>query len=50
MFSFFLKVLVAKPSGKTKVYLATDLPESAVLHWALSERPGQWAVCIKDFS
>ncbi|XP_075494611.1 alpha-glucan water dikinase, chloroplastic-like isoform X1 [Primulina tabacum] len=38
-----LQVLVAKPSGKTKVYLATDLPKSVVLHWALSERPGQWA-------
>ncbi|KZV25491.1 alpha-glucan water dikinase, chloroplastic [Dorcoceras hygrometricum] len=38
-----LQVLVAKPPGKTKVYLTTDLPESAVLHWALSEIPGQWA-------
>ncbi|KAK6160209.1 hypothetical protein DH2020_003590 [Rehmannia glutinosa] len=37
-----LLVLVAKPSGKTKVYLATDLPEPAVLHWALSMRPGEW--------
>ncbi|KAI3467562.1 hypothetical protein Pfo_024225 [Paulownia fortunei] len=38
-----LLVLVAKPSGKTKVYLATDLPEPVVLHWALSKRPGEWA-------
>ncbi|KAL0408586.1 UNVERIFIED_CONTAM: Alpha-glucan water dikinase, chloroplastic [Sesamum radiatum] len=37
-----LMVLVAKPSGMTKVYLATDLPEPVVLHWALSKRPGEW--------
>ncbi|KAL0364189.1 UNVERIFIED_CONTAM: Alpha-glucan water dikinase, chloroplastic [Sesamum angustifolium] len=39
-----LLVLVAKSSGKTKVYLATDLPEPVVLHWALSRSPGEWAV------
>ncbi|XP_011086610.1 alpha-glucan water dikinase, chloroplastic [Sesamum indicum] len=39
-----LLVLVGKSSGKTKVYLATDLPEPVVLHWALSRRPGEWAV------
>ncbi|KAK4429801.1 Alpha-glucan water dikinase, chloroplastic [Sesamum alatum] len=38
-----LLVLVGKSSGKTKVYLATDLPEPVVLHWALSRRPGEWA-------
>ncbi|KAK4423858.1 Alpha-glucan water dikinase, chloroplastic [Sesamum alatum] len=38
-----LLVLVAKPSGRTKVYLATDLLEPVVLHWALSKRPGEWA-------
>ncbi|KAL3835592.1 hypothetical protein ACJIZ3_010328 [Penstemon smallii] len=39
-----LVVLVTKPSGKKKVYLATDLPEPVVLHWALSKNPGEWAV------
>ncbi|KAL0372365.1 UNVERIFIED_CONTAM: Alpha-glucan water dikinase, chloroplastic [Sesamum calycinum] len=38
-----LLVLVAKPYGMTKVYLATDLLEPVVLHWALSKRPGEWA-------
>lgn len=38
-----LLVLVAKSSNKTKVYLATDLPEPVILHWALSKRPGEWA-------
>ncbi|VFQ89956.1 unnamed protein product [Cuscuta campestris] len=37
-----LLVLVAKPSGKTKVYLATDLNERVILHWALSSKPGEW--------
>ncbi|KAL3819264.1 hypothetical protein ACJIZ3_005169 [Penstemon smallii] len=37
-----LLVLVAKSSGKIKVYLATDLPEPVVLHWALSKRHGEW--------
>ncbi|KAK4485750.1 hypothetical protein RD792_008396 [Penstemon davidsonii] len=37
-----LLVLVAKSSGKTKVCLATDLPEPVVLHWALSKSPGEW--------
>ncbi|XP_031122009.1 alpha-glucan water dikinase, chloroplastic-like isoform X1 [Ipomoea triloba] len=37
-----LMVLVAKPSGKTKVYLATDLNEPVILHWALSRKPGEW--------
>ncbi|XP_057774579.1 alpha-glucan water dikinase, chloroplastic isoform X2 [Salvia miltiorrhiza] len=35
-------VLVAKSSGKTKVYLATDLPDPVVLHWALSKNAGEW--------
>ncbi|CAA2985280.1 alpha-glucan water dikinase, chloroplastic isoform X1 [Olea europaea subsp. europaea] len=38
-----LLVLVAKSSNKTKVYLATDLPEPVILHWALSKKPGEWA-------
>ncbi|KAG8366087.1 hypothetical protein BUALT_Bualt17G0039400 [Buddleja alternifolia] len=38
-----LLVLVTKPSGKTKVDLATDLPEPVVLHWGLSKRLGEWA-------
>lgn len=46
----FLKVLVAKPPGKTKVYLATDLQEPVVLHWALSKNAGEWAVRIKTFN
>ncbi|KAH6815578.1 Pyruvate phosphate dikinase [Perilla frutescens var. frutescens] len=37
-----LLVLVAKPSGKIKVYLATDLPDPVVLHWALSKHAGEW--------
>ncbi|GFP88008.1 alpha-glucan water dikinase chloroplastic [Phtheirospermum japonicum] len=37
-----LLVLVAKHSGKTKIYLATDLPQPVVLHWGLSIRPGEW--------
>lgn len=44
----FLKVLVAKPSGKTKVYLATDLPDPVVLHWALSKNAGEWTVRHKN--
>ncbi|PIN21110.1 Alpha-glucan, water dikinase [Handroanthus impetiginosus] len=38
-----LLVLVAMHSGKTQVYLATNLPEPVILHWALSKRPGEWA-------
>ncbi|XP_042064043.1 alpha-glucan water dikinase, chloroplastic-like isoform X1 [Salvia splendens] len=37
-----LLVLVAKSSGKTKVYLATDLPDPVTLHWALSKNAGEW--------
>nr|GMD95460.1 alpha-glucan water dikinase, chloroplastic isoform X1 [Ipomoea batatas] len=37
-----LMVLVTKPSGKVKVYLATDLNEPAILHWALSKNAGEW--------
>ncbi|CAH9107475.1 unnamed protein product [Cuscuta epithymum] len=37
-----LLVLVAKDLGKTKVYLATDLNEPVILHWALSRKPGEW--------
>ncbi|KAL1565640.1 alpha-glucan, water dikinase [Salvia divinorum] len=37
-----LLVLVAKSSGKTKVYLATDLPDPVILHWALSKNAGEW--------
>ncbi|GAA0171245.1 kinase [Lithospermum erythrorhizon] len=37
-----LVVLVAKSSGKTKVYLGTDMKEAVTLHWALSRRPGEW--------
>lgn len=44
-----MKVLVAKPSGKTNVYLATDLPDPVVLHWALSKQPGEWMVYLRIF-
>ncbi|KAG6426420.1 hypothetical protein SASPL_110643 [Salvia splendens] len=37
-----LLVLVAKSSGQTKVYLATDLPDPVILHWALSKNAGEW--------
>ncbi|KAL3630994.1 hypothetical protein CASFOL_023978 [Castilleja foliolosa] len=37
-----LLVLVAKHSGKTKIYLATNLPQPVVLHWGLSIGPGEW--------
>ncbi|XAR65093.1 Alpha-glucan, water dikinase [Bertholletia excelsa] len=37
-----LLVLVMKPAGKTIVHLATDFPEPAKLHWALSRKPGEW--------
>ncbi|KAI5679233.1 hypothetical protein M9H77_10183 [Catharanthus roseus] len=35
-------VLVAKSSSKMKVYLATDIKEPVILHWALSRTPGEW--------
>ncbi|KAM7484206.1 hypothetical protein LguiA_000215 [Lonicera macranthoides] len=37
-----LLVLVTKPSGKTRVHLATDLNDPATLHWALSKQAGEW--------
>ncbi|XP_068639129.1 alpha-glucan water dikinase, chloroplastic-like [Aristolochia californica] len=37
-----LLALVIKQQGKTKVYIATDMKEPIVLHWALSERAGEW--------
>lgn len=37
-----LRVLVTKSSGKTRVHLATDLPEPVTLHWALSKKSGEW--------
>lgn len=37
-----LHVLVVRSSGKVKVYLATDLKEPVVLHWALSKKHGEW--------
>ncbi|RAL51823.1 hypothetical protein DM860_010541 [Cuscuta australis] len=37
-----LMVLVTKSSGKVKAYLATDLNEPVILHWALSRKPGEW--------
>uniref|UniRef100_A0A1D1ZGH5 Alpha-glucan water dikinase, chloroplastic n=1 Tax=Anthurium amnicola TaxID=1678845 RepID=A0A1D1ZGH5_9ARAE len=37
-----LLVLVTKPSGKMKVYIATDSDGPLVLHWALSKAAGEW--------
>ncbi|KAL5552841.1 hypothetical protein UlMin_040242 [Ulmus minor] len=39
-----LLVFVTKPSGKTKVFLATDSREPITLHWALSKNnAGEWS-------
>ncbi|CAH8338830.1 unnamed protein product [Eruca vesicaria subsp. sativa] len=35
-------VLVTKLSGKTKIHLATDYKEPITLHWALSQKGGEW--------
>ncbi|KAG2256802.1 hypothetical protein Bca52824_076096 [Brassica carinata] len=35
-------VLVTKLSGKTKIHLATDVKEPITLHWALSQKGGEW--------
>ncbi|CDY20967.1 BnaA08g25580D [Brassica napus] len=35
-------VLVTKLSGKTKIHLATDYKEKITLHWALSQKGGEW--------
>ncbi|KAJ4895586.1 hypothetical protein Rs2_22380 [Raphanus sativus] len=35
-------VLVTKLSGKTKIHLATDFREPITLHWALSQKAGEW--------
>ncbi|XP_077244216.1 pyruvate phosphate dikinase, PEP/pyruvate binding domain-containing protein [Tasmannia lanceolata] len=37
-----IMVLVTNHPGKTKVYAATNLKEPVVLHWALSEKAGEW--------
>lgn len=37
-----LLVLVTKPSGKTKIYVATDFKEPVSLHWALSRKGKEW--------
>ncbi|XP_042502200.1 alpha-glucan water dikinase, chloroplastic-like isoform X2 [Macadamia integrifolia] len=37
-----LQVIVTKPSGRTKIYLATDLRGPLTLHWALSRKAGEW--------
>ncbi|KAJ6799293.1 alpha-glucan water dikinase, chloroplastic isoform X2 [Iris pallida] len=39
-----LLVLVIKAGRKTKVYVATDKKGPLILHWALSERPGDWKI------
>ncbi|GMI99746.1 STARCH EXCESS 1 [Hibiscus trionum] len=35
-------VLVTKPAGKTKIHIGSDFQEPLTLHWALSERAGEW--------
>ncbi|KAL4347574.1 hypothetical protein GQ457_17G013530 [Hibiscus cannabinus] len=35
-------VLVTKASGKTKIHIASDFQEPLTLHWALSEKAGEW--------
>ncbi|CAH9102815.1 unnamed protein product [Cuscuta europaea] len=42
IFNSELMVFVTKSSGMVKVYLATDLNEPVILHWALSRKPGEW--------
>uniref|UniRef100_A0A2P2LZP5 alpha-glucan, water dikinase n=1 Tax=Rhizophora mucronata TaxID=61149 RepID=A0A2P2LZP5_RHIMU len=37
-----LLVLVTRPAGKIKVYLATDYKEPVTLHWGLSKRAREW--------
>ncbi|XP_038994051.1 alpha-glucan water dikinase, chloroplastic-like [Hibiscus syriacus] len=37
-----LLVLVTKDAGKLKILLATDFEEPLTLHWALSEKGGEW--------
>ncbi|XVF02510.1 hypothetical protein REPUB_Repub04eG0181600 [Reevesia pubescens] len=37
-----LLVLVTKPAGKTKIHVATDFEDPLTLHWALSEKAGEW--------
>ncbi|CDP13198.1 unnamed protein product [Coffea canephora] len=37
-----LLVFSARSSSKMKIYLASDVKEPLILHWALSRRPGEW--------
>ncbi|KAK9021676.1 hypothetical protein V6N11_011655 [Hibiscus sabdariffa] len=37
-----MEVLVTKPAGKTKIHIASDFQEPLTLHWALSEKVGEW--------
>ncbi|XP_020589456.1 alpha-glucan water dikinase, chloroplastic isoform X2 [Phalaenopsis equestris] len=39
-----LMVLVANTEGKMKVFLGTDYEKPLLLHWALSEKAGEWMV------
>ncbi|KAI3744640.1 hypothetical protein L1987_57728 [Smallanthus sonchifolius] len=39
-----LLVLVTNASSKTRVHLATDMEGTLTLHWALSEKAGEWLV------
>ncbi|KAE8707264.1 Alpha-glucan water dikinase [Hibiscus syriacus] len=42
-------VLVTKPSGKTKIHIASDFQEPLALHWALSEEAGEWKPPPRSF-
>ncbi|KAE8716168.1 Alpha-glucan water dikinase [Hibiscus syriacus] len=37
-----MEVLVTKPAGKIKIHIASDFQEPLTLHWALSEKAGEW--------
>lgn len=37
-------VMVTKPSGRTKIHVATNFEEPVTLHWALSKNAGEWLV------
>ncbi|XP_076945424.1 alpha-glucan water dikinase, chloroplastic-like [Bidens hawaiensis] len=43
-----LLVLVTNDSSKTRVHLATDVEGPLTLHWALSEKAGEWLVPPAD--
>ncbi|XP_076922279.1 alpha-glucan water dikinase, chloroplastic-like [Bidens hawaiensis] len=44
-----LLVLVTNDSSKTRVHLATDMEGPLTLHWALSEKAGEWLASSRIF-